>query len=44
MTNSLGRHHRQVIIEHMGDASKELAFIESALKEDPKNFHAWSYR
>ncbi|KAI8058134.1 hypothetical protein BDF22DRAFT_23871 [Syncephalis plumigaleata] len=37
-------HHRQVIIEHMGDASRELAFIEGALKEDPKNFHAWSYR
>ncbi|RKP11133.1 hypothetical protein THASP1DRAFT_11968, partial [Thamnocephalis sphaerospora] len=37
-------HHRQVIIEKLGDASQELAFIERVLNGDPKNFHAWSYR
>ncbi|KAK7203732.1 hypothetical protein BZA70DRAFT_281938 [Myxozyma melibiosi] len=36
--------HREVIIEKLGDPSRELPFIESMLELDSKNYHVWSYR
>ncbi|KAI8146244.1 GK24478 [Fennellomyces sp. T-0311] len=37
-------HHRQVIVDKLGDGSQELDFINGILDEDSKNYHAWSYR
>ncbi|CAG8480303.1 10101_t:CDS:2 [Acaulospora morrowiae] len=37
-------HHRQIIIEKLGDSSRELPFIEEVLSNDSKNYHAWTYR
>jgi protein farnesyltransferase/geranylgeranyltransferase type-1 subunit alpha len=42
-------HHRRLIITKVGATSPfrvaaELAFIASALSEDAKNYHTWSYR
>ncbi|ORZ03958.1 prenyltransferase alpha subunit repeat protein [Syncephalastrum racemosum] len=37
-------HHRQVVVDKLGDGSGELAFINAIIDEDSKNYHAWSYR
>lgn len=38
------RFHRREVVERIGDGSSELAFTESVLHEDAKNYHAWSHR
>ncbi|XP_013383155.1 protein farnesyltransferase/geranylgeranyltransferase type-1 subunit alpha [Lingula anatina] len=37
-------HHRRVIVEMLGDASKEIDFTANILEEDAKNYHAWQHR
>ncbi|KAI8581566.1 hypothetical protein K450DRAFT_231939 [Umbelopsis ramanniana AG] len=37
-------HHRQVVVEKLGNGSREIAFINKAIEDDSKNYHAWSYR
>lgn len=36
--------HRRLIVERLGNTSKELSFLSRVLSEDPKNYHAWQYR
>lgn len=38
------RHHRQVIVDRLNKGDREIAFINSVLDEDSKNYHGWSYR
>lgn len=38
------RYHRRFIAENTKDAKEEYSFIEKALEEDNKNYHAWSHR
>ncbi|KAI9010419.1 hypothetical protein CLU79DRAFT_710465 [Phycomyces nitens] len=37
-------HHRQVIVDRLGNGDRELDFINNILESDSKNYHAWSYR
>ncbi|KAI9814124.1 MAG: CAAX geranylgeranyltransferase alpha subunit [Thelocarpon impressellum] len=37
-------HHRQGIVERLGDPSGEEAFIAQMFEKDAKNYHVWSYR
>ncbi|KAG2178052.1 hypothetical protein INT43_003305 [Umbelopsis isabellina] len=37
-------HHRQVVVEKLGDGSREIPFINQIIEEGSKNYHAWSYR
>ncbi|KAF2090788.1 protein prenylyltransferase [Saccharata proteae CBS 121410] len=37
-------HHRQTMIENLGSADGEQAFVASMLEKDTKNYHVWSYR
>ncbi|KAI9841205.1 MAG: CAAX geranylgeranyltransferase alpha subunit [Sclerophora amabilis] len=37
-------HHRQVMMEKLGDPSGEEAFITQMFQKDAKNYHVWSYR
>lgn len=37
-------HHRQTIVDALGDATGEQAFIARMLVKDSKNYHVWSYR
>ncbi|KAK9659768.1 CAAX geranylgeranyltransferase alpha subunit, partial [Basidiobolus ranarum] len=37
-------HHRQAVVDKLGDPSRELNFINGILADDSKNYHAWSYR
>ncbi|KAF2752813.1 farnesyltransferas-like protein [Pseudovirgaria hyperparasitica] len=37
-------HHRQTIIDKLGSAEGETAFIDQMLEKDAKNYHVWSYR
>ncbi|EON65013.1 hypothetical protein W97_04248 [Coniosporium apollinis CBS 100218] len=36
--------HRQTIINRLGSADGETAFIAKMFSKDPKNYHVWSYR
>lgn len=38
------RHHRQVVVEKLGDGARELPFINKVIEDESKNYHAWSYR
>ena len=38
------RHHRRVLVEWLGDPSKELRLTEIILAQDAKNYHAWQHR
>lgn len=33
-----------MVVDRLGDGSRELPFINEVLDEDSKNYHAWSYR
>ncbi|KAI9845135.1 MAG: CAAX geranylgeranyltransferase alpha subunit, partial [Thelocarpon superellum] len=37
-------HHRQVIVEKLGDPAGETDFIAQMFEKDAKNYHVWSYR
>jgi protein farnesyltransferase/geranylgeranyltransferase type-1 subunit alpha len=37
-------HHRQWLVTHTNDASRELDFTALLINDDSKNYHAWSYR
>ncbi|KAF7721305.1 hypothetical protein EC973_004947 [Apophysomyces ossiformis] len=37
-------HHRQVVVDKLGEYERELPFINRILEEDSKNYQAWSYR
>lgn len=37
-------HHRRVIVEWLGDPSKELRLTEIIFSQDAKNYHAWEHR
>ncbi|KAI9889815.1 MAG: CAAX geranylgeranyltransferase alpha subunit [Vezdaea aestivalis] len=37
-------HHRQLLMDRLGDPSGEAAFIRAMFDEDAKNYHVWSYR
>ncbi|KAG0174538.1 1,3-beta-D-glucan synthase [Apophysomyces sp. BC1015] len=37
-------HHRQVVVDKLGEYERELPFINGILEEDSKNYQAWSYR
>ena len=38
------RHHRRILVEWLGDPSKDLRFTEIMLSSDAKNYHAWQHR
>ncbi|KAF2454832.1 farnesyltransferas-like protein [Lineolata rhizophorae] len=37
-------HHRQTLVDRLGSADGEQAFLRSMLDQDAKNYHVWSYR
>lgn len=37
-------HHRQLIMERIGDPTGETEFTEKMFEKDSKNYHVWSYR
>ncbi|KAB2568807.1 Protein farnesyltransferase/geranylgeranyltransferase type-1 subunit alpha [Lasiodiplodia theobromae] len=37
-------HHRQTIVDTLGDVTGEQAFVARMLAKDAKNYHVWSYR
>lgn len=37
-------HHRQLLMERLGDPTGEREFIMEMFEEDSKNYHVWSYR
>lgn len=37
-------HHRQVIVDRLGDLSGEREFVKEMFDLDAKNYHVWSYR
>ncbi|KAK6530026.1 CAAX geranylgeranyltransferase alpha subunit [Orbilia ellipsospora] len=37
-------HHRQLIIDHLDDATGERAVTEGMFELDSKNYHVWTYR
>ncbi|KAI5838602.1 hypothetical protein DFP73DRAFT_599831 [Morchella snyderi] len=37
-------HHRQLIMEKIGDVTGEAEFTASMFEKDSKNYHVWSYR
>lgn len=37
-------HHRRILVEWLGDPSKDLRFTEIMLSSDAKNYHAWQHR
>ncbi|KAJ3110912.1 CAAX geranylgeranyltransferase alpha subunit [Phlyctochytrium bullatum] len=36
--------HRQILVNHRGNAEGERAFVNNMLDLDSKNYHAWAYR
>ena len=36
--------HRRSCVEQIGEADKEMEFLEEILDEDAKNYHAWGHR
>lgn len=36
--------HRRVIVEMIGDGTREKVFCEKIFEEDAKNYHAWAHR
>ncbi|PLW08565.1 hypothetical protein PCANC_24540 [Puccinia coronata f. sp. avenae] len=36
--------HRALMVELLGDCSKEIEFVDQVLKRDAKNYHTWTYR
>lgn len=38
------RHHRQCIVDLLGEGGAELAYCAAQIEEDAKNYHAWGYR
>ena len=38
------RHHRQVMMDKLGDPRGEAEFMEKMFDKDAKNYHVWSYR
>ena len=36
--------HRRSCVEQLGEADKEMEFLEEILEEDAKNYHAWGHR
>jgi len=36
--------HRALVVELLGDSSKEIDFVNQVLKIDAKNYHTWTYR
>jgi len=36
--------HRRVVVNRLGDASREASFTEAAFEDDKKNYHAWAHR
>lgn len=37
-------HHRQLIMERIGDPTGEVEFTATMFERDCKNYHVWSYR
>lgn len=37
-------HHRQTVVESLGDCEGETEFVERMFERDGKNYHVWSYR
>lgn len=37
-------HHRQLIVDRLGDPTGEAAFCMEMFERDAKNYHVWSYR
>ncbi|KAF2222138.1 hypothetical protein BDZ85DRAFT_314528 [Elsinoe ampelina] len=37
-------HHRQYLLDRIGNADGEIAFVNRMLAGDAKNYHVWSYR
>ncbi|KAI9789781.1 MAG: CAAX geranylgeranyltransferase alpha subunit [Peltula sp. TS41687] len=37
-------HHRQLMMDKLGDPTGETAFIAKMFERDAKNYHVWSYR
>ncbi|KAF8247438.1 protein prenylyltransferase, partial [Wilcoxina mikolae CBS 423.85] len=37
-------HHRQLVMDKLGDPTGESEFIEQMFEKDAKNYHVWSYR
>ena len=37
-------HHRQNLLDQIGDPDGEITFINRMLRADAKNYHVWSYR
>jgi protein farnesyltransferase/geranylgeranyltransferase type-1 subunit alpha len=37
-------HHRQLVVDKLGDPTGEPDFIARMFEKDSKNYHVWSYR
>jgi protein farnesyltransferase/geranylgeranyltransferase type-1 subunit alpha len=37
-------HHRQLIMDKLGDPTGEAEFVSWMFEKDSKNYHVWSYR
>lgn len=37
-------HHRQLVLDKLGDYTGEQNFISEMFERDSKNYHVWSYR
>ncbi|CAM9456047.1 unnamed protein product, partial [Chrysoparadoxa australica] len=37
-------YHRRLVVEMLGEPSKELGFVAHVLSSDAKNYHAWAHR
>ena len=37
-------HHRRLVVERLGDGSREMDLTSEAFGDCPKNYHAWSHR
>lgn len=37
-------HHRQMVVDRLGDCAGETDFIDRMMEGDAKNYHVWSYR
>lgn len=37
-------HHRQLVMDRIGDSTGETEFTATMFEKDSKNYHVWSYR
>jgi hypothetical protein len=42
LNSTFRRQHRALMVELLGDCSKEIEFVDQVLKRDAKNYHTWT--